>query len=318
LTQLIKKILSLNTFILDSKPIMAATRENNFKNPKRNTKDKFKIPKRNPNATLSYYSYQTTAGKKNNFIFFWGYRTHVIVSKQGIPLVQKTLPNNVTDEKAAIKLIRKLKRIYGFKKDALFIADAAYDVREFYNFIVNTMKGKPFIPINPRNKQPDKIFGDHGCPLCEANLEMKSQGSWTEGLRTRLKFRCPIKVNPGVAKKYPNGCPVNHHRFIAKANYGCTKYLDITDDARSRVPRDSQTYKNTYKLRQSVEQYFARLGTREAEQTTHYKLRYVQNQMAIAHLTMSLVAHAAAILMNQPDKIRCHRTFVQDSLKKAA
>ncbi|MBU4212576.1 MAG: hypothetical protein KKD33_08325, partial [Verrucomicrobia bacterium] len=45
-------------------------------------------------ATLSYYSYQQVDGKKDNFIFFWGYRTHVIVSKEGIPLVSVTLPNN--------------------------------------------------------------------------------------------------------------------------------------------------------------------------------------------------------------------------------
>lgn len=161
-------------------------------------------------------------------------------------------------------------------------------------------------------------MGTNACPLCEANLEMTSNGSWTEGLRTRMKFRCPIKMNSKVKEKYPEGCPINHTRFIEKSCYGCTKYLDITDDPRSRVPRDTELYKNTFKLRQTVEQYFARLGTREAEQTTHYKLRYVKNQMAIAHLAMSLVAHAAAILMNQPDKIRCHRTFAQNSLKKAA
>ena len=80
--------LSLDTFLIDSKPVMAATKENNFKNPKRNSKDKSKKPKRNPGATLSYYSYQQLPGKKD-FMFFWGYRTHVIVSKEGIPIVSE-------------------------------------------------------------------------------------------------------------------------------------------------------------------------------------------------------------------------------------
>jgi len=141
---------------------------------------------------------------------------------------------------------------------------------------------------------------------------MKSAGSWTEGNRDRLKFHCPLKAVKSIAKKFLHGCPVHHHRFFEGAQYGCTKYLDVTDDARSRVPRDSRIYKETYPIRTEVERYFSRLGEREAEQTTHYKLKTVKNQMAIAHLSMSLVAHAAGILMKQPDKIRCVRTFAKE------
>jgi len=304
-----KNIISLDTFLFDSKPIMAATKDNNFKNPKRNTKNKMKKPKRNPSATLGYYSYQKVNGKKDNFIFFWGYRTHVIVSKEGIPLVEKTLPNNITDAEVAKKLIKKLKRLYKFKKKSIFIGDAAYDQRPLYNFIVNSMKSQAFIPINPRNQKDDKIFGPHGCPMCDAKLEMKSGGSWTENNRTRAKFRCPLKTDSKLKAKYPQGCPVNHPRYSENKAYGCTKYLDITDDARSKVPRDTDFFKKTYNLRTGVERYFARLGDREAEQTTHYKLRSVQNQMTIAHLSMSLVASAAALLLKQTDKIRQYRTF---------
>ncbi|MGR3309196.1 MAG: transposase [Candidatus Brocadiales bacterium] len=313
--KLIKEgVISMNTFVIDSKPVMAATRENNLKNPNRNTRNKEKTPKRNPAAALGYYSYQEVNGKKDNYLFFWGYRTHVIVSKEGVPLIEKTLPNNRTDAKVAMQLIKKLKRIFKFKDGAFFIADAAYDERDIYNLIVNNMKGKPFIPINPRNQQPEKTFGSHGCPLCSAKLEMKSWGIFTEGLRTRLKFRCPVKTNRKVAARYPKGCPVHHPRFTDGKGYGCTKYLDITDDARSRAPRDTEFYKETYKLRMVVEQYFSRLGDREVEQTTHYKLRTVQNQMTIAHLSMSLIASAAAILLKRPDKIRCYRTFAQGPL----
>lgn len=301
-------IASLDLFIMDSKPVMAASRDNNFKNPNRNTRNKSKQPKRNPAASLSYYSYQEINGKKDNFIFFWGYRTHVIVSKEGVPLVEVTLPNNHTDAKVAKKLIRKLKRVFRFKKNSIFIADAAYDEKDFYNFIVNQLKCQAFIPINPRNQKEDKTFGPHGLPLCEAGLEMASAGAWTEGLRDRLKFRCPIKASKKIAKKYPNGCPCNNPCFSDGKAYGCTKYLDVTDDARSRVPRNSKLYKDTYNLRTTIERYFARLGDREAEQTTHYKLKSIKNQMTLAHLSMSLVAYAA-VLMDRKDKIRCYRTF---------
>ena len=305
-------VVSLDTFIIDSKPVMAATRQNNFKNPKRNTRDKTRKPKRNPQAALGYYSYQQVNGHKNNFMFFWGYRTHVIVSVEGVPLVEVTLPNNKTDAQVAKKLIRKHKRFFRFKNGAIFIADATYDERDFYNLIVEKMKSKAVIPINPRNQKPEKTFGPHGCPICEAGLEMKSAGSWSEGPRKRLKFRCPLKTNRAIVKKYPAGCPIDHPRFLEGSGYGCTKYLDVTDDARAQVPRDTKWFKTTYNKRIVVEQYFARLGDREVEQTTHYKLRSVQNQMTIAHLSRSLIAKAAAVLMQRPDKIRCFRTFAKE------
>jgi hypothetical protein len=302
---------ALDEFVLDSKPVMAATKENNFKNPNRNTKDKSKTPRRNPAATLSYYSCQVVNGKKENMIFFWGYRTHVIVSKEGIPLVEKTLPNNITDQEAAFSLIRELKRKYKVKKGSLFLADKAYDVRDLYTFIEQQLKARPFIPINPRNQQDDKTFGPHGCPVCNAGLEMKSVGRWTEGNRERIKFRCPLKAGKKVAAKYNNTCPANHPSFATGKCYGCTKYLDVTDDARSRVPRDSREFKETFRDRELVEQYFSRLGDREVEQTTHYALTAIRNQMTIAHLTASLIAVAAAVLLRQPDKMRCYRTFAR-------
>ena len=304
-------LISLDEFMLDSKPIQAATKENNFKNPNRNTTNKTKKPKRSPRATLSYYSCQVINGKKQNMIFFWGFRTHAIVTKEGICLVEKTLPNNITDQDAAFSLIRELKRRYRFKKGAIFLADKAYDVRELYTFIVEQMKSTPYIPINPRNSKNDKTFGPHGCPICDGGFEMKSVGRWTEGNRKRLKFHCPIKATKKFAKKHGSICPANHPSFNTGKCYGCTKYLDVTDDARSRVPRDSKHFKETFKNRQTVEQYFSRLGDREAEQTTHYGFTAISNQMTIAHLTASLIAVAAGVLLKQPEKIRCYRTFAE-------
>ena len=100
-----KNIISLDIFIMDSKPILAATKENNPKNPRRNTTDKNKKPKRNPKATLGYFSYQLSKNNSKQFFFFWGFRTHVIISKEGIPLVEKTMPNNASEVQVAISLI---------------------------------------------------------------------------------------------------------------------------------------------------------------------------------------------------------------------
>ena len=303
-----KNIISKDILIVDSKPVMAASKENNFKNPKRNSFNKHKKAKHNPSATLGYYSYQSISGNKNNFLFFWGYRTHVIVSKEGIPLIELTLANNITDSTAAVKLINKLKRTYGSFNRSILLADAAYDERDFYNFILNELKHLPFIPINPRNKQRNILLSTKGLPLCNAKLEMKFSGTFKEKLRTRKKFRCPIKASAKFAKNYPNGCPINNPNFN---KYACTKYIDITDDARSHVPRESLFFKQTYNLRTEIERYFSRLGDRELEQTTHYNINTIKNQMTIAHLSLSLVAHAAALLLEQPQNIRCFRNFAK-------
>lgn len=129
--------ITADEFILDSKPVMAATKENNFKNPNRNTTNKDKIPKRNPRATLCYYSCQVINASKKNMLFFWGYRTHTLVTKEGICLIELTLSNKITDQKAAFKLIKALKLQYGVKKGSLFLADKAYDVKSLYEFIVD-------------------------------------------------------------------------------------------------------------------------------------------------------------------------------------
>ena len=87
-----------------------------------------------------------------------------------------------------------------------------------------------------------------------------------------------------------------------------TLYIDVTNDARSQVPRESYAYKHAFKQRTEVERYFSRLGDREAEQTSHFNYLSIRNQMSIAHLTLSLTA-LAAVILKRSDKIRCFRSF---------
>lgn len=305
------KIASLDIIIADSKPIRANTKHNNPKNPNRKLDKTVKI-KRNSMATLSYYSYlkQPCGGKKKDFSWFWGFRTHVLISREGIPLVELTLPNNRTDGKVAKALLKKLILVYGQKKNRIFIGDSGYDDRDLYDFIAEKLKSEPFIPINQRNTQPDKTLGSHGLPLCEAGLEMKFTGIGHEPHRTRKQFRCPIAAaNRKEKANLPTQCPVNHERFSSGACYGCTAYIDITDDNRSRVPRESKRYKDTYKMRTEAERYFSRLGPREVEEVSQYKYRAIRNQMTLAHLTLSLTAVTAALVLERPEKIRCIKTL---------
>jgi hypothetical protein len=295
--------ITLDTFIIDSKPVLAATSENNPKNPGRNLTDKNKIPIRNPQATLGYFA----KAPDNKTGFFWGYRNHVIITKEGIVLVELTLKNNISDAKVAKMLIKKLKKIYNFKKGALFIADAAYDVNELYELIINSLKCQAFIPLNRRAVKEPHPLGFNGRPLCDAGLEMASDGQWFEKTKNTIKHKylCPLKASKTFAKGYPQGCPACNPKF---GGYGCTKYYSEPCSARASVPRNSAEYKREYARRIGVEQYFARLGSLEAYQTTHYSLKTVKNQMTIAHITMSLVA-LAAVSINKKEKMRCYRTF---------
>ena len=188
----------------------------------------------------------------------------------------------------------------------IVIADKAYDERDFYTFLVEQIKAEPIIPLNPRGAKPDKQFSKRGHRLCQAGLEMTPAGIWREGNRTRLKERCPLKADKTIAAKHPGGCPCGHPKF---ADYGCTAYQDLTDDARSRVQRDTPRFKKLYRKRQSVEQTFSRVQELEIEEARHYSLTAVRNSNTIDYLALALVA-LASVRMKKPQKIRCYRTFM--------
>jgi len=306
-----ENVLSLNITAIDSKPIKALTKHNNPKNPNRELKNKNKKIKRNPKATLGYYSYVPTTNpetKKKHFTFFWGYRSHAIVDAvSGMVIVEGTYPNNMTDEKIARKLYKKLKRLYKPKKDMIVIGDKAYDVRDFYTFIVKQIKAEPIIPINPRNTQPDLKYSEKGHRICQAGFEMIPNGIFKDGNRLRLKERCPLKASKQSAAKYPNGCPCGNPKFDG---YGCTAYQDLTDDARSRVQRGTPRFKNLYAKRFVVEQTFSRLQELKVEEARHYSLTAVRNANTIDYIALALVA-LVAVRMKKPEKIRCFRTFMK-------
>ena len=200
-----ENVLSLNITAVDSKPVKALTKHNNPKNPSRELKNKNKKIKRNPKATLGYYSYVPStdphSGKKH-FTFFWGYRSHAVVDAQsGLAIVEGTYPNNMTDEKIARKLYKKLKRLYKPQNGFIVIADKAYDVRDFYTFVVDQIKAEPIIPVNPRNTHTDLNYSQNRHRICSAGLEMIPNGVFKDANRLRLKERCPLKASKKIAAK---------------------------------------------------------------------------------------------------------------------
>jgi len=274
-------------------------------------KDKNKKIKRNPKATLGYYSYVPATDpdtKKKRFTFFWGYRSHAVVdAASGLVIVEGTFQNNLSDENIARKLYKKLKRLYKPKKGMIIIGDKAYDVRDFYTFIINQIKAEPIICLNPRNTQHNLNYSEKGHRLCQAGLEMIPNGVFKDGNRLRLKERCPLKASKKIAADYPNGCPCHNPKFDG---YGCTAYQDLTDDARSRVQRDTPRFNKLYSKRFVVEQTFSRLQELEIEEARHYSLTAIRNSNTIDYLALALVA-LVAVRIKRPDKIRCFRTFLK-------
>ena len=304
-------VLSLNITAVDSKPVKALTKHNNPKNSRRELKNKNKKIKRNPKATLGYYSYVATDDpqtQKKHFTFFWGYRSHAIVdATSGLAIAEGTYPNNMSDEKIARKLYKKLKRLYKPKKGMIVIGDKAYDIRDFYTFVVKQIKAEPIIPINPRNTQPNLNYSQKGHRICQAGLEMIPNGIFKDGNRLRLKERCPLKVSKEIVAKYPTGCPCRNPKFNG---YGCTAYQDLTDDARSKVQRNTPRFKNLYAKRFVVEQTFSRLQELKIEEARHYALTAIRNANTIDYLALALVA-LVAVRLKKPEKIRCFRTFMK-------
>ena len=100
----------------------------------------------------------------------------------------------------------------------------------------------------------------------------------------------------------------NNHSIKKLLTKTVQKLIDVTNDPRSPVQRNSVLFFTTYKTRQNIEQYFARLGDREVDQTTHFSYNSIKNQISIAHLSMALVA-LAAVNINKKDKILCYRSF---------
>lgn len=302
-------VIPLTEFAIDSKPIVANTKQNNLKNPQRNLNNKNRKPRRNRYATLGYYSYHLDhKGHKANIQFFWGYRNHAIVDvTSGICLVETTLPNNRSDTDIAKTLIRKLKKNYRLKRDAIFVGDKIYDANDLYNFIINQIKGNAIIPINPRNTTNQIRLSKNGHRICKAGLEMYPNGKVVENRRTRLKERCPIKMSKKIAQKYNHRCPCDHLKFTSGKQYGCTAYIDLAGSLRASVERDTIQFKKHYAKRFIIERYFSHLQMLDVEDAPYYSPRSIKNHLTIAHLSLSLIAVAAVKLGRSQDMHRYRR-----------
>lgn len=268
----------IETVIIDSKPIIANTKENNPKNFYHNLTDKTKKPKRNKQSTLSYFSSTNDINGYKKTLFFWGYRMHILFGGNDViqlPLTAKLFPNNVKDNIAAENIINKLKRFYHIKKSnqPILIGDKGYDAYNVYELFNRLFAGKEVIAENKRNKKDDKNL----IPICLANLEMNYDSCWYDkaGHRIRLKFRCPI---------------LNEQCTFRKTHYGCTKYRQIKDVIPGKVYKHQALFKQFYPQRFKIEQYNSVLQHYGQETPNHFKRKAIENTIMFTILGSVLIA----------------------------
>ena len=95
-------------------------------------------------------------------------------------------------------------------------------------------------------------------------------------------------------------------------HYGCIKYVSITGDQAKIIKAliEDNKLKRTKpgRIRVKIEHYFSRLQDITSEDAPYSSIKSVRNHVALAHLTLSLVA-LTALKMDRPNKINSYMTF---------
>lgn len=278
LTKVNKKIYKnrlFKTIAIDSKPVKANTKENNPKAFRKNLSDKKRKPKRNEDATLSYFSKSNDVNTNmKTVLYFWGYRIHIIVDVQkDNPLTFVLKKNNKSDSDTAIELYLKLIEDYPelYQSGLNQLADKGYYTKKVFDSFNLLFAGKSFIPMNIRNTKIEKIE----IPTCKKEFKMKYHSSWYEEKqnRFRVKFSCPNQKEE---------CK---HR---KTKKGCTKYIQTRKPFKGEVNQHSQAFMNTYPKRQSVERVNAFLQNLGWENPKLYSIKAIENLIGFALLAKTL------------------------------
>jgi transposase len=182
----------------------------------------------------------------------------VIEKKSNSPDEDKTL----ADSKALIPVLREFFKKHPCINPKYFLGDSAFDCIQIYHDLFHELKfQKAFIPLNNRLalEDSDCSFNEHGIPCCpkDPKLAMKRESSKSHlrcGLPT-MKFVCPKmkwRTDPNTKKskrttQCQNPCTTSRsgRMFYVYPEKNLRAYPGIT--------RDSDEFKDTYKIRGAVE-----------------------------------------------------------------
>ena len=291
----------------DSCNIPVKVRENNLKTSVKARFDKTKIPKGDPECRLGIMIHFPKPFQKE-IKYFWGYRNFVLSDALSeLPISEETKPANVVDSMVVIPRLKSAKSKFNLNIRGV-IGDAGLDAAKVLLFIINDLKAKPYIARNPRRgKDPNLEVSSAGNRICIAGFEMLYWGKFKEENRTRFKFVCPITHSKKFRKEYPY-CPWFHPQFVK--GKGCFAYTQVLDeDIRKKIDYGSPEFKKIYNLRSGSERVFSRLLNLCMQNPSVRGLQAISNHCTIAHITVLLIALAAAKTGNK-DKIRFVKSFL--------
>lgn len=268
----------LSLLAIDAKPIVANAKDNNPKCFVHNLSDKDKPPQRNEESALGYMTSTNDINGRAKTLFYWGFKTHLIVDAYtDTPLVWKLVKANRKENTVTAELYELLKTHYSgcFDDTLIQLADKGYDYRNVYEDFYDKLNGFSIISKNIRNGKPDKALAANGAPLCKAGLATIYTGSWYDKntRRIRYKFRCPNLKSECI------------HR---KSAYGCTKYLQISDPIKGEIKPFQPQYSKLYSKRQSVERVNAYLTNVGFDFPKHFAMKSIENLLGFALLAKSL------------------------------
>ena len=305
-----EKVILGKYLLMDSCPIVVNARENNLKTSVSNRFDKTRSLKADPDARLGILIHFPQPFKKE-VRYFWGYRNHIVAdAEEELPLWEVTHPANISEVSQAIPMLQKTKETFSVMIETVG-GDAIYDTEKILRFIIEDLKAQAVIPRNPRNEQTTPYTVKGNDVYCEANLAMYRKGKMTikrTGV-TYLQYSCPIYF--GRDRQRHLLCPAAHPKFINQK--GCNVLIRLTPSIRQDIDYGSNTFKELYNKRTSVERVFSRLLSIAMQDPPVKGLNAIRNHCTIAHITVLLVALAAKRSGN-PDKIRFVRSFIPNFL----
>lgn len=302
-----KKVISGAHLVMDSCPILAKVRENNFKSSfSSNRFDKSRKPKGDPDARLGVLIHFPQPFKKE-IRYFWGYRNHIVVdAEEELPLWEVTHPAHMSEVHQAIPMLQKTKDTLSLSVETVG-GDGIYDTEKILRFIIKDLAAKAVIPRNIRaNSNTAYTFKKDGV-YCQADLLMYRKGIMREkktGI-TYLQYCCPIHF--GKEKQKHLLCPASHPKFLNQK--GCNALMRLTPSIREQIDYGSKIFKELHRKRTSVERVFSRLLSIAMQDPPVIGLNAVRNYCTIAHITVLLVALAAK-RSGHPDKIRFVKSFI--------
>jgi hypothetical protein len=308
-----EKVITAKHLVMDSCAIPAKVRENNLKSSVSKRFDKTRSPKGDPDARLGISVHFPQPFKKE-VCYFWGYRNHILADAQEeLPLWEVTHPADMSEIHQAIPLLKKTKETFSLSIETVS-GDAFYDTENILRFIIEVLKAKAIIPHNPRNEQLTSHAFKGSEVYCQADLPMYRKGKMTPKKTgvTYLQYSCPIHF--GRERHKHLLCPAAHPKFITQK--GCNVLIRLTPSIRQQIDYGSDTFKELYKKRTSVERVFSRLLSITMQDPPVIGINATRNYCTIAHIAVLSVALAAK-RSGHPEKIRFVRSFAPSFLSES-